>query len=170
MVFTSGLVFFADIAGTGLRASAVFSFVYNITYIGPEIIVTLVIISLPAMRHAIDTVTKGIVSHDEYVLMTRQNHGSISARARLVTGTIISAFGGLAFVLVSYISRLEALVITQYTTGVELFADAPTRIIRMIERNTGHIAGLQTVGVVFLAVGVGLVVSTLLNQQGQMRE
>lgn len=169
MVFTSGLVFFADIAGTGLWASAVFSFIYNITYIGPEMLVTLVIISLPAMRHAIDTVTKGVLPHDDYILMTRQNHGSITARARLVTGTIISAFGGLAFVLVSYITRLETLAITQYTTGAELLSDAPTRIIRMIERNTGHIAGLQTVGIVFLAIGMGLVISTLLNQQEHLQ-
>ena len=57
MVFISGLVFFSDIGNMGLISASVFSFTYNITYIGPEMLVTLVIISLPAMRHAIDTIT-----------------------------------------------------------------------------------------------------------------
>lgn len=161
MVFISGLVFFSDIGGMGLPASVAFSFTYNITYIGPEMVVTLIIISLPAMRHAIDTVTRGIVTPEEYAEI---NKGSITAKARLLTGAVMAALGGLAFVVVSYITRLESLSIMQYTTGAELFATAPSRIIRMIERNTGQIFALQTVGVVFLALGITLVFSTLLDK------
>lgn len=166
MVFISGLVFFADITGMGLAASASFSFVYNITYIGPEMIVTLIIISLPSMRHAIDTVSKSVLPPNEYAELTK-NQGSITATARLVSGVVIGAFGGLAFVLTSYITRLETLSIMQYTTGVELFADAPSRITRMIERNTGHIAGLQTIGVLFLALGTALLFSVFLTHSAQ---
>lgn len=161
MVFTSGLVFFADIAGMGLLPAAVFSFTYNITYIGPEMVVTLIIISLPSMRHAIDTVTKGIVTPEEYAVLSK---GSITTKARLVTGAVISAIGGLAFVLAAYITRIETLSIMQYTTGAELFATAPSRIIRMIERNTGQIFALQTIGVIFLTLGLALVFSILANK------
>jgi len=164
MVFLSGVVFFADIAGTGLVASAIFSFVYNITYIGPELLVSMVIISLPTMRHAIDVVTKSVVPHSVYLELT-QNKGSVTQTARLVTGAVIGMFGGLAFVLVSYITRLENLVVTQYTTGAILFANEPSRIPRMIERSTGHIAALQTVGVVLLVIGVTLLFSTLMPRQ-----
>jgi len=166
MVFTSGLVFFADVLNVGLVAGASFSFVYNIAYIGPEMVVTLIIISLPAMQHAIDAVTKSVVPYEEYVIMTSRQ-GKISPAARLVTGAVIGAFGGLAFVLVSHIQRLESLSIMQYTTGAYLFAEAPSRITRMIERNTGHIAGLQTVGVLFLALALGLVFSIFLRAQDE---
>jgi len=170
MVFLSGLIFFGVLAGNfdvlGMEnvpfwAAFTFSIVYNITYIGPELIVTLVIISLPAMKHAIDVVTKSIVPHDVYIEMTRRK-GSVTQGARLVTGAIVGMLGGLAFVVVSYISRLETLAIQQYVTGTELFATAPTRIPRMIERNTGHLAGLQSVGVVFLGIGIALLFSTLM--------
>jgi len=166
MVFLSGLVFFVDVGNVGVVTGSAISAVYNITYIGPEMAFTLVIISLPAMRHAIDVVTKSIVSHEDYVLMSR-SYGSITQRARLVTGTIMGALGGLAFVLVSYITRLENFAIMQLATGAELFREAPTRVYRMLERNTGQIAGLQVVGVLFLAIGIGLVVSVLMRGEVQ---
>jgi len=208
MVFTSGLVFFVDVAGLGLVSGAWVSFVYNIAYIGPEMVVTLIIISLPSLRHAIDVVTKGVVTAEDYVAITRRNKASISARARLVTGTVVGALGGLSFVVVSYLTRLENLTVTQHVTDavvshIALFRDvvvnmygsvvsmygsgthlggtvignlndmatnavlldAPSRVYRLIERNTGHIAGLQAVGVLFLALGVGLVFSILLDKR-----
>jgi len=168
MVFLSGLVFFSDITGMGLVPAMIFSLTYNITYIGPEMIVTLIIISLPSMRHAIDMVTKTIVPPNDYILMRSNNKGSITPGARLATGTIIGIFGGLAFVLASYIARLEALTITHFTTGFNLFVEVTDRIPRMIERNTTHIAGLQIVGVLFLAIGVALMFSTLLPQSSAL--
>ena len=167
MVFISGLVFFSDITGMGLAASVTFSFVYNITYIGPELAVSLVIISLPSVRHAIDAITKSIAPQSDYIIMMK-NKGSVSTTARLITGGVISAFGGLAFVLVSHISRLENLSIIHYTTGAVLFTDEPARIARMIERNTGQLASLQTVGVIFLALGITLIFSTLLEREKEI--
>lgn len=169
MVFLSGYLVFYIYAPEG-QHRAIYSALYNITYIGPEMIVTLIIISLPAMRHAIDVVTKSVVPHDDYVLMTRYNKSSADPRARLVTGTIIGIFGGLAFVLSSYISRLEAFAITHYTTGYELFVEAPTRIPRMIERNTGHIVGLQTAGILLLAIGIALVFSVMLPKNNSSQD
>jgi len=164
MVFISGVVFWVDLANLGLVSGSVASLTYNMTYIVPEMVVTLVIISLPSMRHAIDVVTKGVVSHEDYIAITRRNMASVTAKARLVTGAAMGALGGLAFVLVSHITRVEHFSVMQYVTGAELFADAPSRIARMIERNTGHIAGLQAVGVLFIAIGVGLVFSVLLGE------
>ena len=57
MVFLSGYFFFYMFAPEGMNP-AVFSFFYNITYIGPELLATLVLISIPAVKHAIDRVTK----------------------------------------------------------------------------------------------------------------
>ena len=113
------------------------------------------------MKHAIDTVTKTIVPHDIYALMIKQ--GSISAKARLVTGGFMGAFGGMAFVISSYITRLENLSIIHFTTGHELFIEAPRRIPRLIERNTEHLFALQSVGVLFLAIGISLLFSVMLN-------
>jgi len=162
MVFLSGVIFFAHYAPEGQHVF-IYSAIYNITYIGPELVVSLIIISLPSMKHAIDVVTKSVVSPTDYIVMMK-NRGSVTARARLVTGAVMGAFGGLAFVLVSYITRLETFTITQYITGNNLFAEITSRIPRMIERNTGHIVGLQVAGVLFLAAGVALVFSTLLPQ------
>ncbi|MCL2528214.1 MAG: energy-coupled thiamine transporter ThiT [Defluviitaleaceae bacterium] len=170
MVFISGVVFWSDIANVGLASAASFSIIYNMTYIVPEMVVTLVIISLPSLRHAIDIVTKGVVPYDDYIAITRRNKASISARARLVTGAVMGALGGLAFVLAAYISRLEHFTVMQYVMGVELIANAPSRIVRMIERNTGQIAGLQIVGVLFLALGVGLIFSVLLGGVGSVED
>jgi len=170
MVFLSGMIFWIDIVEIGLIAGISASFVYNMTYIIPEMIVTLVIISLPAMRHAIDTVTKGVVPHDDYVAITRRNRASISAGARLVTGTIMATLGGLAFIMVAHITRLESLSIMQYVTGADLFIAAPSRLYRMVERNTGHLAGLQVVGVLFLAIGVALLFSTLVKGEETLHE
>ncbi|MCL2360920.1 MAG: energy-coupled thiamine transporter ThiT [Defluviitaleaceae bacterium] len=163
MVFISGLVFFVDVTGLGLVGGAIASFTYNITYIGPEMMVTLVIISLPTLRHAIDAVTKGIVSPEDYIAITRRNRASISAGARLATGMVMGALGGLAFVVVSHLTRLENLSIAQLATGVNLFAEEPSRLYRLVERNTGHIVGLQVVGVLFVALGIGLVFSVLMR-------
>ncbi|MCL2399655.1 MAG: energy-coupled thiamine transporter ThiT [Defluviitaleaceae bacterium] len=52
MVFLSGYFFFYMFAGD--YHPALFSFLYNITYIGPEMIITLIVISIPAVRIAID--------------------------------------------------------------------------------------------------------------------
>ena len=162
-VFLSGFLFFYMFAPEGQHA-AVYSVIYNMTYIVPEMVVTLVIISLPSMKHAIDVVTKSVVTADDYAIMTNRRGGSISAKARLITGAVIGALGGLAFVLSSYITRLESLAIMQYTTGAQLFREAPTRLYRVIERNSPQIIGLQTVGVLFLALGAALLFSVLLGQ------
>jgi len=163
MVFLSGVVFWADVGNMGIAGAMSFSAVYNMTYILPEMIVTLVIISLPTLRHAIDAVTKSVVSQEDYILITRRNMASVSARARLATGTIMGALGGLAFVVVAYLTRLENLAITQISTGASLFTEEPSRVYRIIERNTGHITGLQVVGVLFVALGIGLVFSVLMR-------
>jgi len=163
MVFLAGVIFWADIGNLGLAGAMSFSIIYNMTYILPEMIVTLIIISLPTLRHAIDAVTKSVVSPEDYIVITRRNFASVTTRARLVTGIIMGAFGGLAFVVVSYLIRLENLAITQLSTGAILFLEEPSRVYRIIERNTGHIVGLQIVGVLFLALGVGLVFSVLMR-------
>ena len=165
MVTTAGVVFWADMTQMDLAGALVYSLVYNITYIGPEAVVTLVLIGLPSVRHAINSVTRTVVPHD-YPEMSR-NWGSVTQVARLVTGGAIGAFGGLAFVLSSYIARLENFTITHYVTGAQLFAEEPTRIARFIERNTGQLLALQTVGVLFLAAGVTLVISTLAIKDGE---
>ena len=178
MVFLSGLTFFGVLAGNfaalGTESLAfwpafTFSLTYNLAYIGPELIVTLVLISLPAMKHAIDVVTKSIVPPDVYIEMTKHK-GAATAKARFVTGTVVAGLGGMAFVVVSYLTRLEALAIAHQTTGINLLADAPTRLYRVIERNTGHIVALQTVGVLFLTVGIALVVSVLMTKEGKQEE
>jgi len=61
MVFLSGYFFFYMFAGD--FHPAIFSFLYNITYIGPEMIATLVIISIPAVRAAIDRITKESIKY-----------------------------------------------------------------------------------------------------------
>ena len=159
MVTTAGVVFWADMAQVGFTGALTFSLIYNITYIGPEAAVTLVLIGLPSVRHAINSVTRTVAPHD-YPEMSK-NWGSVTTTARLVTGGTVSALGGLAFVLAAYITRLENFAITHYVSGIQLFSEEPTRIYRVIERNTGQIFALQTVGVLFLALGLTLVISTL---------
>jgi len=158
MVFISGLVFFGANAPEG-QPAAVYSAIYNFTYIAPEAVITFIIISLPAMKYAVNTVTKTIVPPNVYVLMNR--HASLSAKARLVTGAFMGAFGGMAFVLSSQITRIENLSVIHFTTGMELFLEAPRRIPRMIERNTEQIFALQTVGVLFIVIGITLLFSIL---------
>ena len=164
MVVTSGVVFWADMTQMDWAGALVFSLMYNITYIGPEAAVTLVIIGLPSVRYAINSVTKTVVPH-EYPEMSK-NWGSVTQTARLVTGGVVGAVGGFAFVLASYIARVENFSITHYVTGTQLLANEPTRIYRLIERNTEQIFALQTVGVLFLALGVTLVISTLAIKDG----
>ena len=165
MVTTSGAVFFASITEMGLWGAVSFSLVYNITYIAPEAAVTLILVGLPSIRYAINSVTKNVAPGDYEVMV--KNWGSVTQTARLVTGCVVGAFGGIAFVVASYISRLENLAITHYVSGAVLFTEEPTRIPRMIERNTGHLLALQTVGVFFVAVGLTLVISTLAAPSGQ---
>ena len=57
MVFLSGYFFFYMWAPEGM-SPALNSFLYNITYIGPELAATLVVISIPVVKNAIDRVTK----------------------------------------------------------------------------------------------------------------
>ena len=54
MGFLSGLIFFSEYAGN--MNPAVFSAVYNISYILPEMVLTLIILGIPAFRNAIDQV------------------------------------------------------------------------------------------------------------------
>jgi len=163
MVFLSGFIFFYMYAPEGQHA-AIYSLIYNMTYIAPEMIVSLVIISLPSMKHAIDVVTKSIVPHETYLAMTKSK-GSVSPKARLITGGVIGVVGSMAFVLVSHITRLEAITITYASTGAALFSDAPSRIYRIIERNTEQIFALQTAGVVLLAIAVALLFSVMLQDK-----
>jgi len=162
MVFLSGLFFFYMWAPEGQHA-AVYSAIYNMTYILPEMVVSLIIISLPAMKHAIDIVTKTIVPAEVYAEM-KKNQGASGVKARLVTGGVIGALGGMAFVLVSYISRLESLAITQYITDAVLFQEAPRRLYREVARNTEQIFAIQTVGVILLAIAASLLFSVLLRE------
>ncbi len=55
MSFLSGFIFFAQYAPEGQNV-IVYSFVYNISYILPEIIATLIIISIPVVTHVIGRV------------------------------------------------------------------------------------------------------------------
>jgi hypothetical protein len=98
-----------------------------------------------------------------------KNKGSLSANARLVTGAAMGALGGMAFVMASYISRLENLSIMQVTTDAVLFEVAPRadRLYRMVERNTEQLFALQTVGVVFLAIGVAFLFSILTTEKAK---
>ncbi|MCL1844951.1 MAG: energy-coupled thiamine transporter ThiT [Defluviitaleaceae bacterium] len=165
-VFLSGLVFFYMYAPEGQHA-AIYSAVYNLSYIAPEMLVTLVIISLPTMKHAINVVTKNVVPPAVYEKMTAVNAGSISAGARIATGAVIGAIGGIAFVFAGHLRRIEELTITQVVTDAQIFYDPPRadRIYRLIERNTEHIFAFQTAGVIFLAIAVALLVSTLCNER-----
>ena len=165
MVVISGTVFFAGITQMGFVGALTFSLVYNITYIGPEAAVTLVLIGLPSVRHAINSVTQTVVPHD-YPQMSK-NRGSVSSVARLVTGGVVGIFGGLAFVVTTYITRLENIALTEYISGVQLLAEEPTRIVRFLERNTGQILALQTVGVLFLGAGITLIFSTLAARESE---
>ena len=148
--------------------AAWFSVVYNATYIVPEMIATLLVISLPTMKHALDNVTKSIVPPAEYALLT-QSKGSASVNSKITTGAVFGAIGGFAFVLASYIQRLENLSIQQVITGAELFLDAPRadRLYRMVERNTGQLLALQTVGVILITICIALLVSTLVQNSKQ---
>jgi len=162
-VVMSGYLFWLEM----LPGSFWGSIVYNATYIVPEMVATLVIISLPAMKHALDTVTRGVVPPEEYAVLSEKNSGSVTAGSRIVTGAVVAALGGFAFVLASYITRLENLSILQVTSGAELFLDAPRadRLYRMVERNTEQLLALNTVGVVFLAIGIALLISTLAKNE-----
>ena len=60
MVFFSGYFFFYMFAPEGMNPAA-FSLLYNITYIGPELVATLVVISIPAVKNGIDRVAKASI-------------------------------------------------------------------------------------------------------------
>lgn len=166
MVFLSGLLFFYMYAPEGQHA-IIYSAVYNATYIVPEMVVSLILISLPTMKHAIDIVTKSIVPPAVYAQMAAANKGSVSVNARIVTGAVTGALGGIAFVLAGYIQRLENLTILQLTTNAVPFLEEPRadRLYRLIGRNTEHLFALNTVGVIFLAIGIALLISTLAKRE-----
>ncbi|MCL2456950.1 MAG: energy-coupled thiamine transporter ThiT [Defluviitaleaceae bacterium] len=63
MVFLSGAIFFSEYAPEGQNFIA-YSAIYNASYIVPEMLVTLVIISLPVMKNAIDVVTKSVLGNN----------------------------------------------------------------------------------------------------------
>ena len=56
-VYLAGVIFWGHYAPEG-QSPMLYSFIYNITYIGPEMVLTLIIISIPAVKNAIDRVTK----------------------------------------------------------------------------------------------------------------
>ncbi len=58
-VTVSGAVFFGSYAPVG-QSAFVYSLTYNASYIIPEMIVTLAVISVPALRNAVDTVKKKV--------------------------------------------------------------------------------------------------------------
>ncbi|MDR0999252.1 MAG: energy-coupled thiamine transporter ThiT [Clostridiales bacterium] len=54
MSFLAGVIFYADSAGGG--NPVIFSIVYNLSYILPELALSIIILSIPAVHHAIDYV------------------------------------------------------------------------------------------------------------------
>ena len=54
MSFISGFVFYAQYAGN--TNAVIYSAVYNLSYIIPEMVITLIVLSVPAVRNAIDMV------------------------------------------------------------------------------------------------------------------
>ena len=59
--FLSGWIFFGEYAWAGWNAAA-YSAVYNLIYIGGNMIIVLIIVSIPAMYHALESVKKNAVS------------------------------------------------------------------------------------------------------------
>ena len=55
----SGVVFFAMFVPDDMNVW-LFSFLYNITYIGPEAAITIIIMAIPAFRNAVDTVGRQV--------------------------------------------------------------------------------------------------------------
>ena len=55
--FLSGFVFFGSYAWEGWNPAA-YSAVYNFIYIGSEAVITLILLAIPALRNAIDTIKK----------------------------------------------------------------------------------------------------------------
>jgi thiamine transporter len=53
--FVSGYIFFSD-TGANVIANVITSAVYNLSYILPELIISLIIVSIPVVRHAIDLI------------------------------------------------------------------------------------------------------------------
>jgi len=56
-VFFAGVVFWGQYAPEG-QSPWLYSFIYNISYIGPEMVLTLIIISVPVVKHTIDRLGK----------------------------------------------------------------------------------------------------------------
>ncbi len=52
--FLSGMIFFGEWAPEG-QSAAVYSLLYNITYLGPEIVICFVIALIPGVRKAIES-------------------------------------------------------------------------------------------------------------------
>ena len=58
--FLSGWIFFGEYAWAGWNAAA-YSAVYNLIYIAGNMVVVLIIVSIPAMAHALETVKRNVV-------------------------------------------------------------------------------------------------------------
>ncbi|MCL2717647.1 MAG: energy-coupled thiamine transporter ThiT [Lachnospiraceae bacterium] len=54
--FLSGLIFFTDYTGINFAGACISSFTYNMTYILPEVIITVVILILPPVKAAMNKV------------------------------------------------------------------------------------------------------------------
>jgi thiamine transporter len=173
VVFTSGVIIWGGMLDGAMADGAVwFSVTYNMSYIAPEAIATLVILSLPAVKGAIDTVTKNIVPADVYAVMQiRQNASTVNAR--FITGAVLAAMGGIAFAVSSYVARLADYAITHTITGHRLLTDAqygvfreidrdPHRLYRVIERTLEHTLALNIAGVILLTAGIALALSTMI--------
>jgi len=156
-VFLSGVFFFYMFAPEG-QPVAVYSAIYNMTYILPEAIVSIVLISLPAMLHAINSVTRTIVSPEDFAVMSRNQlsitKAGFSILARMVTGTVIGIFGGMAFVLAGHIQRIQELAIIHVTQGINLLTDAQYAVYREIYR-TVYTRVYENIDGIYTATYVG---------------
>ena len=160
MVFLSGYIFFYMWAPEGQHA-AVYSLIYNITYIGPEMVVSLVVLSLPAMSTAINSVTKMVVPPKDYEIMMRNANIAISPNAYIVSGIITGSIGGMFLTLASHVRRIEELRILQWRGELISFESLTSNIIREIGRHSEQIIALSAAGIFFIALGAGLFVAAL---------
>ena len=59
-VYLAGVIFWGEFAPEG-QSPFLYSFIYNISYIGPEMVLTLIIISLPAVKKGIGRLSTEVV-------------------------------------------------------------------------------------------------------------
>jgi thiamine transporter len=178
-VFASGFIIWGGMLDGAMNDGAVwFSFTYNMAYIAPEAIASLIILSLPAVRGAINVVTRQIVPADVYEKMQmRANASTVSAR--FITGTVLSAMGGVAFAVSAYVARLTDFAITQAVTGQRLFNPYllnsvqesvfnelnrdPHRLYRVVSRTLEHTLALNIAGALLLTLGIALALSCVVK-------